>query len=430
MPKRTSGKHLTEADRAIIAQLLKEGRSLRYIAGQIGCAPSTITREIKNHAEKRTPRTCGCIHFMDCEKRNVCHPAYNCKKLCRSCNAAKARCQDFVQAYCDEAIANHTGVCNFCSKRSRCNYIRYIYNPDKAQEEALESLKNSRKGRNISEEHLDRIDRIVSPLIKHGQSIYHVVQTHGKELGISESTLRRMVNDCDIEARNLDLRSTVQRKVRRHRTDNCYKTMNIIKDGHKYEDYLRFIDEHDIPTVQMDCVEGIKTDRPVLLTLHFPVSHMQIAVMLAEHTSACVVYGLDVLETMLGPELFRECFPLILTDNGHEFADIAGIERSINGGKRTALFFCEPNRSDEKGAAENNHKYIRYVIPKGTSMEPFNQSHISLMMNHINSYKRKSLGGKCPYEIARMMMPEDFFGLLGLEQLPPDGLNLTPSLLG
>ena len=78
MPKRPSGKHLTEADRAINAQLLKEGRSLRYIAGQIGCAPSTITREIKNHAERRTPRTCGCIHFMDCEKRNECHPAYNC----------------------------------------------------------------------------------------------------------------------------------------------------------------------------------------------------------------------------------------------------------------------------------------------------------------------------------------------------------------
>ena len=57
------------------------------------------------------------------------------------------------------------------------------------------------------------------------------------------------------------------------------------------------------------------------------------------------------------------------------------------------------------------------------------QSDISLMMDHVNSFKRRSIGGKCPYELARMFLPEEFFLLLGLTQIPADEVNLTPSLL-
>ena len=122
-------------------------------------------------------------------------------------------------------------------------------------------------------------------------------------------------------------------------------------------------------------------------------------------------------------------FSLILTDNGHEFTDILGMERSIFGGKRTKIFFCEPNRSDEKGNCENNHKYIRYIIPKGYSLEPYSQMDISIMMNHINSFKRKSIYGRSPYEMAMAVLPSDFFILLGLEIISPEKVILTPSLL-
>ena len=105
------------------------------------------------------------------------------------------------------------------------------------------------------------------------------------------------------------------------------------------------------------------------------------------------------------------------------------MERSINGGQRTKVFFCEPNRSDEKGACENNHKYIRYIIPKGTSLEPFNQFDINRMMNHINSFLRKELFGKAPYDIAMSVLPSDFFIMLGLEKIAPKEFILKPSLL-
>ena len=52
---------------------------------------------------------------------------------------------------------------------------------------------------------------------------------------------------------------------------------------------------------------------------------MQIALKLSEHEPKDVVDALDLLEQALESDLFMECFPLILTDNGHEFADIEGI---------------------------------------------------------------------------------------------------------
>lgn len=136
-----------------------------------------------------------------------------------------------------------------------------------------------------------------------------------------------------------------------------------------------------------------------------------------------------MLEEVLGTELFKQIFPVILTDNGHEFMDISGMERSINGGIRTKIFFCEPNRSDEKGACENNHKLIRYIIPKGTSLEPYMQADINLMMNHINSYSRRSLHSKTPYGVAMQVLPDDFFILLGLELIDSKDVIMNPSLL-
>ena len=201
------------------------------------------------------------------------------------------------------------------------------------------------------------------------------------------------------------------------------------KEGKHYEDYLEYIKEHDVMAVQMDCVEGFKEDSATLLTLHFPAFSMQIAILMPEHTAGAVVNALDLVETAVGTDTFRDVFEVILTDNGMEFTNIAGMERSIKGGRRTKIFFCEPNRSDEKGSCENNHKLIRYVIPKGTSLEQFTQEDISLMMNHINSYARKSLFGKTPYDIAKRVLPEDFFDMLGLYEIPPEQVLLKPALL-
>ena len=99
---------------------------------------------------------------------------------------------------------------------------------------------------------------------------------------------------------------------------------------------------------------------------------------LKEHTSECVKELFDSLEKKLGKELFAIGFPLILTDNGHEFSDIDGLENSLFGGKRTRIFFCEPNRSDQKIT----------ILPKGAYFKSLTAYDALLITNHINSYSK------------------------------------------
>ncbi len=419
--------HLTRDDRIRIETFLNERQSIRYIAARLDRSPSTISREIKNHTVKTSGNGCNCIFSRECRRHHVCGGAYNrCTKLCKTCPRASKYCPDFAEAICDYKAEYGTNLCNGCTK-AKCYRSKERYKGSVAEETYRKTLVDSRNGFDLTEEELDYINSTVTPLIKKGQSIYHIL--HSNDLPVSESTLRRLICNCKLDARNIDLRNAVKRRQRRKDLPREYHQSNVDKTGRKYEDYLAYVEETGVSAVQMDCVEGIRTDKAVLLTLHFPVPRLQFAMILNEHTSRCVLEALDAIELSLGTELFKEMFPAILTDNGHEFEDIEGTERSINGGKRTKVFFCEPRHSEQKGSCEKNHELIRYVIPKGTSIESFMQKDISLMMNHVNSYIRKELHGKSAFDVAKVLFPEDFFILLGMEQIEPKDVNLTPSLL-
>lgn len=99
---------------------------------------------------------------------------------------------------------------------------------------------------------------------------------------------------------------------------------------------------------------------------------------------------------------------MLLGDNGSEFSNPSAIEMDLQGNQRTRVFYCDPQAPYQKGAAENNHALIRRIIPKGISLDPFNQEDISLMMNHINSYGRPNLGDKTPYEVFASLYGETF----------------------
>lgn len=424
-------KRLTYEQRILIEDRLNKGASPHAIAGEIGKSHTTVIREVKSHSRKIKSKGNNCLEKQNCNRHGVCGKQ-DCKtRLCKNCKATCYRwCGDYVPAYCDR-LEKSPHVCNACTHRGICNYERVVYMAKDAEKLAYEELHEKRAGFDLTLAEIDQIDRLISPRIKAGQSPYHIKQTLGEKLPISESTIRRLIESNELDARNIDLRDKVKRRPRKSSRNKYRNTfLAAAKLGHMYKDFLEYRRKNDAIYWQMDCVEGKKDENATLLTLHFPMAHMQLALIMQEHTSGCVIAALDKLETSLGKELFANVFQVILTDNGHEFTDIENMERScFDNGLRTRIFFCEPNRSDEKAECETNHKLIRYVIPKGSSLEPFSQLHISLMMNHINSYKRKSILGKCPYDVARAMLPEDFFALLGLESVPAEEVNLTPDLL-
>lgn len=425
MQKKTM-KHLTLDDRIRIEALLKEDFSLRYIADRIDKSPSSISRELKKHTVIHSPKSCDCTFSRDCSCRHVCG-ASACNKKCRTCSKAKKYCADYAQAFCDIRLSHPLKLCNSCHKRAFCHFESAYYYGSKAHLQYRDTLVNSRSGFDLSAGELIQINDIVSPLVRRGQSIYHIVHTNQHSLPVSESSVRRLIHSCELDIRLLDLPDAIKRKPRRK--PHSHSQPPASKSGHLYQDYLSFIRSHDIPVVQMDCVEGCRTDSRAVLSLHFTVFHMQLYFALEKHDSSSVVSMLDRIEASLGKDLFAASFPLILTDNGQEFSDIQGMERSVFGGKRTCIFFCESNRSDQKAQCETNHKLFRRIVPKGTSVEAFMQTDMTLATDHINSYVRKALFGKCPYSLAKTVLPDDFFILLGLEQIPTDKVTLTPELL-
>lgn len=419
-------KHFIDEDRIRIETFLDEDFSLRYIADRLDKSPSTVSREVKKHTVVHTPKCCDCINSSNCTLHHVCGSA-SCNKKCKTCSKAKKYCADYSQAFCDTMLAHPLHLCNSCRKKSFCHFERHLYCGKTAQQQYKDTLVNSRNGFDLTAGELEKINSIVSPLVRRGQSVYHIVKTNQEDLPVSESSIRRLINNCELDIRLIDLPEAVKRKPRRKNLPQSKPSVS--KTGHLYQDYLVFIQNNDVPIVQMDCVEGLQTDTGAILSLHFVSLHMQLYFALEVHDSASVVAMLDRIEETLGNELFASCFPVILTDNGKEFSDINGMERSVYGGTRTKIFFCEPNRSDQKSQCETNHKLLRRIVPKGTSINSFMQTDMTLATNHINSYIRKSLFEKCPYDLATDILPDDFFILLGLEQIPAKEVLLTPELL-
>lgn len=49
-------------------------------------------------------------------------------------------------------------------------------------------------------------------------------------------------------------------------------------------------------------------------------------------------------------------------------------------------------------------------------------------MSHINSYRRKKLNDKSPYEIFALIYGKETADLLGIKEIPSDKITLKPSL--
>ena len=151
--------------------------------------------------------------------------------------------------------------------------------------------------------------------------------------------------------------------------------------------------------------------------------------LLKEQTQEEVIRVFDYLTEILGIELFQKLFEVILTDNGPEFQNRLRLECDEYGELRTKIYYCDPNRSDQKGALEKNHEYIRYVLPKGTSFEAMTDEKTLLLLNHINSEKRDSLNEHSPYEVSRLLLDNKLHKALGLIEIPADEVTLIPELI-
>lgn len=146
-------------------------------------------------------------------------------------------------------------------------------------------------------------------------------------------------------------------------------------------------------------------------------------------TKGAVRLVFDHLEKRLGTYEFLSLFEYLLTDRGSEFGDPEALETGVEGIQRTSIYYCDPMRSGQKGGVENAHTMLRMVLPKGTNFEYLTQWDVNLIVNHINSTPRKSLGGKTPYDAALEVFGENILKALQLKRISPDEVTLTPKLI-
>jgi IS30 family transposase len=439
-------KHFSLEERTVIQSELNSSKSFKAIAEQLGKSTSSISREIRRHIEQKESGSYGrhfndCVNRFSCSLENVCQGAFPCsRKLCRNCKKCKTFCSDYRKEIC-QRLTKAPYVCNGCEERVKCTLEKSLYKAAIANEAAQLLLRESRSGISLDEDEVRRIDDIVTPLVLQGQSIHHVCCSNKDSIMCSERTIYHYVNDRVLTAKNIDLPRKVRYRLRK-KAKTRLKVDKTCTVGRSYKDFLAFMENMDSTAiVQMDSVIG-RVGGKVLLTLCFVNSSFMLAYLRDANTSKSVTDIFQTLWEVLEKKYFMELFPVILTDNGSEFSDPAAIELGSEvsplrgqarseeeNNVRTRLFYCNPSSPFEKGTAENNHEFIRRILPKGMSFDHLTQDDIQRMMNHVNSYKRKKLNNKSPHETLAFLHGEEVLRRLGAEFIPSQDIILKPELL-
>lgn len=391
---------------------------------------STISKEVRARRTAERKGAIGrtfndCIHRKKCDVWNLCQTC-TAKKKCSVCGRCLSLCDQYEKENCPK-LTKPLYVCNGCSVRGRCTLEKWVYRSHKAQEQYNEMLTESRSGISLTEKEIHRLDQIISPLVKNGQSIHHICTTHSDSIMCSERTIYELINAGYLQARNIDL----PRKVRfrpRKKGGKTFKVDKKCRIGRTIEDYRQYCIEHpELQTTELDTVEGTKGGA-VLLTIHFVKAKLQLAFRREANDSVSVTEIFHQLLRTLGTWDYKKIFALLLADNGSEFSNPTAIEYAEDGERVSRLFYCNPSAPGQKGHCENNHEFIRRIIPKGTDLGNYTQSQIALMMNHINSYGRPEMNDRSPYEMFVFLYGEELLHKLGVIKIPREKIILTPKL--
>ena len=383
----TKHKHLTLSDRNDIQLGLERGETFKAIGQLILKDPTTVSKEVKRNKQIR-----------DSTSNNLPCPLL------------------------DKAPF----VCNGCPKRRQnCGFKKIFYLAKQAQKQYEQTLVEAREGTPLNSQTFWDMDKVISDGVKKGQHIYHILKTHN--INVSSSTVYRHIRKGHLSIAPIDLARAVKFKERRK--SNLPSIPKEAKKGRSYEDFQNYLSLNQLNYwLEMDTVMG-RIGCKVLLTFNLSFCNFIFARLLDNKTALEVTKHLyDIKNTLHQVDKdFFQLFPVILTDNGGEFARVDDIEMDVRG--ESKLFFCDPNRSDQKGRIEKNHTLIRDILPKGTSFDNLTQEDINLVCSHVNSVKRAALNGKSAYELFAFTYGEEISKLLGISKIPAEDVCQSSKLL-
>lgn len=323
-------KYLTEHERYQIEVLLKQKTPVKEIAKILGKAKSTIYREIK----------LGTVEMLD----------YNLIPYRKYCADAGQRIQDdrSHNKGKDLKIGNDLELIKFIEHMA----IEKKYSP-------VAILAHIKKN------HLSFKTNICY------KTIYNYVN-HGIFLNLTRK-------DLPMPRKKMDSVKIQKRQSRNH--------IHTSIETRPKEVYERMTYGH----WELDTVESGKGDKTCLFVFTERMTREELIFKADGKNQTCLLKILNRLERQLSSPVFRETFKSITCDNGCEFIDMNGMEKSIYNKvmKRTKVYYCHPYNACERGSNENANKLIRRWIPKGAHISDFTDQYIKDLQEWINNYPRK-----------------------------------------
>ena len=420
--------HLTQSDRIAIEQGIRDGKTKAEIARSINKDSTTVAKEIKTHrfvAQESTLK-------LECDNYKGC-------PFGRKCTLD---CPEYKPFFCSRRDRS-PGACNGCPNRNRCRFDKIEYSAGRAQTEYKNTLSESRAGANLTTSEARAIANIVGPQLNHGLSPYQIIAEH-PELGICVRTLYNYIEGDVLSALDPDicvikLRQQVRYRKRKPKTppeeeEKQQKDRSYLQ-GRTYADYQAYMADHpEASVVQMDTVYNNVSKGPFIQTFKFIGCGVMIGFLHWKKTADDMISGINELEKALGQEVFHKYVGVLLTDRGSEFSAAEAAERSIYGGQRTRLFYCDPMRSGQKGSLENNHRMLRYFCPKKKDLRTLGltcQNAVNAIMINLNSARVESCDGEPPLAVAQTLCPDLYERLeaFGVHLIPQDDALLRPDIL-
>ena len=421
---------LNGVQRTQLQTLLKVKKSLSDIAKEMNTSRQTLYRELLRNSytvslDKPGIRS-SCIHYLECKRNNKSY-RLECPRDCIKYQPGRQPC-----------LKKYPFVCNNCCKRKHCNFLHYYYDSEDASVNYHTRISDDKKVPKTDVNEIKKVNRIVSPLVKKGQSIEAILVNH-PEIRFSSLTIRNWIKQGLLDCKLSELRMFGRRipsKQYNYSKKKDYKKLSSKKIGHKYNDYRLYLQDHtNSLIIQLDTIIGCIDGNKSILTIHIVNHKFQFGIILEQHTKEEVFNKLNDLfskfknlESELGLAIYSSFTELILTDNGPEFdalIDFCDIDSNIH------VFFCHPLSSFEKGSCERNHVLVRYIHYKGWSFDNLNQNDINLLFSNINSYPRKSLQNKTPYQsvLDDYRLGKEFLDIINISKVNGDDVILNPSLL-
>ena len=380
-------KRLNIDDRMLIQACIAKQMSISEIARRMGRDKSTISREIQKHLVIK---------------------------------------EGFVEKDCIHKKEHH--FCNTCPFHGSCGHEKRYYNFQEADKQSCELRNSSRRFTHLSAKEIALIDDILIEQVRGlHQSLHHVYVSNPGLVNIcSEHTIRRLIYNGFTKVKAHELRKYV---VYRHSYEKPkeFQLRDItVLIGRQYSDYLKCCETHKSwNRVQYDSVIGKRTDEKAILTITFEKYGFQFGILIKKSNPNDVIAKLRKLFKTLGNDLVKEIFQINLCDNGVEFSYFNKIETDENGKFICRTFYTNPYKATDKPHCERYHEFIRYMIPKGKSLDFLTQDKVNWMFSQINSYVRKELNDRTPYDLVKRKFGKQFLDAIGIFRVEKKKVTLT-----